>query len=172
MKESNMARADFITSIVLIAFGIGVLAMSVQMPGYASRGASPYSAPGLVPGFLGGIIALFGVILCVRSVRRQGYKLGITAESTKHFLTSVETVRLVITMLVSVLYAIVLLGRVLYPLATGIYVLVFVLLFEYKLKVPFAKQWKVLLFAVILAVLTAGLVTAVFQYLFLVELPG
>lgn len=172
MKESNKVRADFVSSIILIAFGVAVLMLSLQMPTYAARGASPYSAPGLVPGFLGAMMVLFGVILFVRSTLKQGYKLGINRQSLKEFFTSVQTVRLWVTIVLSVAYALVLLGRIAYPLATGIYVLAFVLVFEYELKKPLLKQWKTFLFAVILAVLTAVLVTVVFQYLFLVALPG
>ncbi len=172
MKESNMARADFVTSIFLVAFGLAVLGMSLRMPSFAARGTSPYSSPGLVPGVLGAIIALCGLVLLTRSIRRKGYFLGITRGSVKSFFTSVETVRLLTTIVASVAYALVLLGRIPYPLATGLYVLVFVLVFEYKLKEPLARQWKTVILAVVLAVLAAVLVTAVFQYLFLVELPG
>lgn len=172
MKESNMARADFVTSIVLVAFGIAVLVMSLNMPTYAARGVNPYSAPGIVPGFLGAVITLFGLILFIRSVRKHGYDLGINGESVKGFLASQQTPRLIITILISILYALVLIGRMPYALATGIYVFAFILLFEYKLKTPPGRQWKILLFAFIVAVVTAVVVTAVFQYLFLVSLPG
>jgi len=172
MKESNMARADFVTSIVLVAFGIAVLIMSLHMPTYAARGVNPYSAPGIVPGFLGAIIALFGLILFLRSIRRKGYALGINGRTIRVFFTSQHTVRLVTTIVISVLYAMVLLGRVPYAIATGVYVLVFVVLFEYQWKTPLRSQWKVILFALIVAVGTAALVTVVFQYLFLVSLPG
>ncbi|HUX12505.1 MAG TPA: tripartite tricarboxylate transporter TctB family protein [Spirochaetia bacterium] len=172
MKESNMSRADFVTSIFLIAFGIAALIMSAQMPSYAARGASPYSAPGLVPGFLGAIIAACGVVLFIRSTVKKGYKLGLNGRSVREFFSSVETRRLFITILLSVVYAIVLIGRITYSVATGIYILVFVLVFEYRFKEPIVKQWKTLAFAVALAVLGAAVVTAVFQYLFLVDLPG
>jgi len=172
MKESNMTRADFVTSIILIAFGVAVLIMSLHMPTFAARGVNPYSAPGIVPGFLGALIALLGLVLFIRSVGRKGYRLGINGRTVKEFFTAQQTRRLVITIVISVLYALVLLGRVPYPIATGIYVLAFILLFEYKWKSPARSQWKTLLFAVIVAVSTAVLVTAVFQYLFLVSLPG
>lgn len=172
MKESNMARADFLTSIVLIAFGLAVLIMSLNMPTFAAQGVNPYSAPGIVPGFLGAIIAFFGLVLFIRSIRRQGYKLGIDGSSVKGFFTAQQTLRMVITIVISVLYALVLIGRMPYAVATGLYVLAFILLFEYEWKTPVLAQWKVLLFALIVAILTAAIVTAVFQYLFLVSLPG
>ncbi|WP_455383612.1 tripartite tricarboxylate transporter TctB family protein [Salinispira pacifica] len=172
MKESNMARADFLTSIFFVAFGIAVLIMSAQMPTYEARGINPYSAPGIVPGFLGAIIALFGLILFVRSILRKGHHLGINGRTIRNFFTAEQTARLFLTLVISVLYALVLVGRVPYAIATGVYCFVFVLLFEYKLRTPILQQWKTLLFALILAVATAASVTAVFQYLFLVNLPG
>ena len=61
MKESNMSRADFITSVVLIAFGSGVMTMSARMPRLEERGIDPFTAPGVVPFFLGAIITLLAV---------------------------------------------------------------------------------------------------------------
>lgn len=172
MKESNMARADFVTSIILIAFGVAVLIMSLHMPTFAARGVNPYSAPGIVPGFLGALIALLGLVLFIRSIGRKGYRLGITGRTVREFFSAQQTLRLVITIVISVLYALVLLGRVAYPIATGIYVFLFIMLFEYKWKSSLKSQWKIPLFAAVVAVCTAVLVTAVFQYLFLVSLPG
>jgi len=45
------------------------------------------------------------------------------------------------------------------------------IIFEYRFKESFISQWKRALIALILAVLVSGSVTAVFQYLFLVNLP-
>ncbi len=172
MKESNMPRADFITSIFLMGFGIAVLVLSSQMPTYEARGINPYSAPGIVPGFLGAIIALFGLILFIRSIMRGGHRLGIGAATVRTFFTAQQTGRLFLTLVISVLYALVLVGRIPYAIATAVYCFVFVLIFEFSFREPIVKQWKVLLFALILAVATAASVTAVFQYLFLVSLPG
>lgn len=167
-----MARADFITSIMLLAFGIGVLVVSLEMPTFAARGVNPYSAPGIVPGFLGGTIAVLGAVLFVRSLLRRGHRLGIDARTVKGFFTSQQTLRLAITVVVSILYALVLLGRMPYPAATAVYVFLFIVLFEYRWKQPLRGQWKIILSALLVAVVTAGLVTLVFEYLFLVSLPG
>ena len=59
MKESNMPKADFVTSLVLMAFGAFVAIASMQMPDFVDRGASPYAAPGVVSGLVGfAILAL------------------------------------------------------------------------------------------------------------------
>jgi len=172
MKESNMPRADFLMSVFFIAFGIIILVISLQMPRFESQGVNPYSVPGIVPGFLGGIIAFLGFVLLIRSIIRKGYQLNINKITVKNFFTDPSTKRLAITALVSIIYAIVMLGRINYEVATGIYILVFILLFEWEFKKKVVEQWKTLLFAVIIAAVTAAAVGATFRYVFLVNLPG
>src|SRR5680860_554387 len=67
-----MARSDLGSSIVLILFGAVVAFESWRMPRYESIGGSIYSAPGLVPGLLGAVIALLGAIMLVRYLTHQG----------------------------------------------------------------------------------------------------
>jgi hypothetical protein len=172
MKENSMPRADFITSIILIVFGIAVLILSVQMPKFEEHGVNPYSVPGIVPGFLGALIGFLGVVLFIRSILRKGYKLGITGQTVGTFFTSESTKRFALTILISVIYALVLLGRTLYSVATLLYVFTFIFVFEYEWKKPFIQQWQRVVIAALIAVLVAAGVTAVFQYLFLVNLPG
>jgi hypothetical protein len=69
-----------------------------------------------------------------------------------------------------VLYAL-LLGRLWFPLITFVFVFIFAMMFEYDFKSPISGQWKIPLFAAILALSTAAAVYFVFQYLFLVNLP-
>ena len=171
MKQENMARADFLTSILFIVFGAGVLANSMAMPTFAERGVNPFSAPGIVPGFLGAIVAFLGVVLLVRSMLRKGHRLGLNATTVRGFLFDESTKRLAITILVSVVYAIVLVGRITYPVSTGIYIFAFVLLFDLKGGVRLVEQWKAIVGALVIAVLTSAAVTAVFRFLFLVNLP-
>ena len=171
MKESNLPRADFISSIVLIVFGAGVLWASLAMPRFEEQGGVIYDAPGVVPGILGLLVLLMAVILLVRSVRRQGYRLGINGRSLTAVFRDVQTLRLLGTLAACVLYGVVLLRLLHFIVATLIFVLVFVLLFEYDTKKGVASQWKTLLFAVLMAVLTPGGVFAAFRYLFLVNLP-
>jgi putative tricarboxylic transport membrane protein len=172
MEERNMPKADFFTSMFFIAFGILVLVMSLQMPRLQEFGVNRFSVPGIVPGFLGAVIAFLGLVLLIRSIARKGYRLGINASTIEGFFKAETTRRLLITIGVSVVYAIGLLDRIPYPLATAIYIFSFIVIFEYRLREPLAAQWKTLLFAAAIAVLISGAVTVVFRYLFLVTLPG
>lgn len=172
MEERNMPKADFVTSIIFIAFGIGVLVISIQMPRFEEQGVNRFSVPGIVPGFLGAVIALLGGVLFVRSIIRKGYRLGINRRALKGFFTAEMTRRFALTILVSVAYAVGLIGRINYEIATAIYIFAFIMIFDYRWKQRFAVQWKKVLVAAVIAVLVAGAVGTTFRYLFLVNLPG
>lgn len=171
MKESNLPRADFVSSIVLIVFGTGVLWASLAMPRFEEQGGVVYDAPGVVPGIIGVLVIALSIVMLVRSIARKGFHLGITGRSLGAVLRDEQTLRMLGTVLSCVLYALVLLRLFHFIAGTLIFVLVFVLLFEYDLRKSPASQWKVLLFAVLMSVLTTGGVYVAFRYLFLVNLP-
>ena len=172
MKEKNMPKADFLTSIVLLAFGIAALMLSIQMPRLENQKVSPYSVPGVVPGFLGAVIAFLGCILLIRSLIRKGHRLEITAGTFRDFFKLEETRRFALTLAISVVYAIGLLGRIPYEVATGLYVFAFISIFEYRWGTPLADQRKTLGMALLIGALTGGAVGSVFRFVFLVNLPG
>lgn len=170
MKDEDMNKADFFTSIFLFLFGLVVLIISIKMPTFRELGANPYSAPGIVPGIMGVILSFMGVILFIRSVIRKGYKIKLSYQSIKIFFKNDAIKRLLIALFLSVFYVI-LLGNINYFLLTGMYIFIFVFAFEFKTKKNIFSQWKTLLFAFLEAVLIAASISYVFRYLFLVRLP-
>ncbi len=68
--QGATARADFIGALAWIAFGVAIVAGSLAMDRLERFGATVHTAPGLVPGMLGSLIALLGAALLVRSLRR------------------------------------------------------------------------------------------------------
>ena len=172
MEERNMPRADFITSIGLIAFGIIVLVLSIQMPRFEEQGVNRFSVPGIVPGFLGSIIAVLGLVLLIRSIIRKGYKLGLDGAAVGRFFKAEMTKRFAVTILVSVAYGWGLIARINYEVATAIYIFAFIVIFDVKWKQGIKTQWKKILIAFIVAVLVGGVVGTTFRRLFLVNLPG
>ncbi len=170
MKESNMPKADFVTSIFLIVFGIVVVYLSAKMPRFEEIHANPYSAPGVVPGLLGVTISFLGLILLVRSIIQKGYKLGLNRVTVKQFFREPMTRRILLTIFISVAYW-ALLGRIPFSLVTALYVFIFVIIFEYEKGKTIIQQRRMLLVALVMAVITSASVTYVFQYLFLVNLP-
>lgn len=171
MEEKNMSKADFATAIGLSLFGLAIIIRSLQMPRFTSLGVNPYSVPGIVPGLLGVVLTILGLMLLVRSIRRKGYRLGLNVETISGYLADASTKRFLTTLLLSVIYGVVVLRRVPYALATGLYVFAFVLIFEYRPGERLFSQKRTLFFSFLEALLVSAGVTLVFRYLFLVDLP-
>ena len=170
MTEKSMAKADFITSIVLLAFGIAVVVMSIQMPTLADANQSKYSAPGIVPGFIGVMVTLLSLVMFIRSIKRKGMVDMVPKGTVKNLFAQETTMRILKTTLICVAYTI-LLGKIWFPLATFLFIFAFIFLFEYDFKGAFKPQLKTVIIAFIIAVVATFLVTLVFQGLFLVNLP-
>lgn len=171
MKPENMPKADFVTSIVLMAFGIWVVVHSLRMPRFENLGANPFSVPGIVPGLLGIIIFLLSLVIFLRALKQKGHRLGINAAIIRNFTRDASMQRMVVTILVCGVYGLGLIGKINYYLATFLFVLAFLLLFQYRPSHDGPTTGKLIAVSVFQAVLTAGAVGAVFRYLFLVELP-
>ena len=171
MEERNMPKADFVASLILIGFGVWIVIHSLNMPRFTEFGANPFSVPGIVPGILGTIISLLSLLVFIRSIRRRGYRLGLSRSSLNRFFQDASSKRMLITCLVCIIYGLGLVGHIQYFTATFIYVFVFLIIFQYRFSEAFRIQWKLVLFSIIQALLIAGAVAVVFRYLFLVDLP-
>jgi len=170
MTERTITKADLITSVLLIVFSAAVVVNSIGMPTMAERGESPYSGPGLVPGFIGIMVFILSVVMLVRSMRKGALKFMVEDRGKASGADRSSWPRIARTVGLCVLYAL-LLGRLWFPLITFVFVFIFAMMFEYDFKSPVRGQWKTLLFAGLLALITAASVYFVFQYLFLVNLP-
>jgi len=170
MTEKSMVKADLITSIVLIVFGIAIVTISVQMPTMADRNQSIYSAPGVVPGFIGVMLILLSLSMLLRSIRRKAIREFRGEAIPKEVLTQESTRRILMTIAMCAVYAF-LLGKIWFPLATFAFIFAFILLFEYDWKAAFSTQTRKAIVAAIIGIVTTALVTLVFQKLFLVNLP-
>lgn len=171
MKEENMPKADFLTSLLLFAFGIAVLITSIKMPRFEDQGANSYSVPGIVPGLLGVAIAVLSLILFIRSFIQKGYRVGLTKKVIKGFFSSDSTRRFFLSLTLCVVYGVFLLGRIPYHIATGSFVLVFIIAFEFEFRESLLSQRKTIISSLAEAVLVSAGVTFLFRYLFLVKLP-
>ena len=103
MKPTAMIKADFITSVVLIAFSIAYMVESYRMPRLEAQNINPWSAPGVVPGFLGLILLVLGLVLFVRSVFKGGHRLGWTAATARQTFVQPSMFRLGATALLCLL---------------------------------------------------------------------
>jgi hypothetical protein len=162
-----MAKADFLTALAIIALGLGALVESYRMPRFEQLGANPYTVPGIVPGLIGAVIAGLGAILLIRAWRHGGWRLGGGGDLA----TGAAARRLYLCLLLTLGYAAGLVGTLPFWLATGLFVFLFIALFEWPAGETGGGRPRRIAIAALLAVAVTVAVTAIFQYLFLVRLP-
>ncbi|OQB97535.1 MAG: Tripartite tricarboxylate transporter TctB family protein [Spirochaetes bacterium ADurb.Bin110] len=189
MTDSTMNKADFYTSIVLLIVSLSIIIISIQMPSMTERNESQWSNPGVVPTFIGIALFLLSGSMLLRAIKRGAVKKNESKNfDSNNGTISVEDVssvskspdmssllsnpyfRILITIVLCSLYAF-MLGKIWFPLATFIFILLFIVVFEFDSQRPLRSQGKTLLWGMVLAACTSAAVTVVFQYLFLVNLP-
>lgn len=166
-----MPKADFVASIILMAFGIWIVVHSINMPRFKEFGANPFSVPGIVPGILGTVITALSLLVFIRAIRRKGYKLKISRHNLKSATQDASFKRMIITCSVCVLYGLGMVGTISYYLATFVYVFIFLIIFQYRFSESYQSQIKLIGWSFVQAILIAATVGVVFRYLFLVDLP-
>jgi hypothetical protein len=168
MRDPAMTKLDFISSIVLIAFGGLVLLESWRMPRFEEQAANIYSAPGLVPGVLGVVLLLCGFIIFIRSLVLGGWRLT-SADSKLEIGVGARNV--LITVAISSVYVLLLIGNLPFWLATTIYGFAYTAIFEYRSANPLRTKLSLLVTGFLLALAIALTVTLVFERIFLVRMP-
>lgn len=165
------ARADFLGALVWIAFGLAIVAASSTMDRLERFGATVYTAPGLVPAILGALIALLGVLLLVRSVRR-GAAAGLAAPWRPGAEGRAMLARSAVSIALTLVYTLGLVGRgVPFWLATVAFVFVFMAVFYVPERRARGQTARGLAVAAVIAVATSATVTLVFERVFLVRMP-
>lgn len=166
-------QADMFVGIGLLIFGAVAAFESWRMPRFEHLGVQIYQAPGFVPGLLGLTIAAFGMMILVRSLREGGWQLtsGRMGGSIGSQLRSIEARRLAILFVITLGYAWGLVGLIPFWAASFVFVLVFILLFDWHEAAAQSKQVRLLITASVQAVLTSAVVFYVFEYIFMVRLP-
>jgi hypothetical protein len=166
-----MAKANFVTGLVLMALGIATVIASLAMPRFAELEVNPYTAPGLVPGALGLVILILGAALFVRATRAGGWRLMDRAPSRSSWRSDPGTRNLALAVLLCLAYAAGLVGRAPFWLATFLFMAAFVAAFEWPLARTRAERRRRIAFAVVFGAVVSATVTLVFQEIFLVRLP-
>ncbi|MBN1186121.1 MAG: tripartite tricarboxylate transporter TctB family protein [Bacteroidales bacterium] len=165
-----MNKADFVTSLFLIVLAISIILVSFQMPTFVDVGAHPLSAPGIVPSMLGVIIGIFGFILLIRSILHKGFTIKFSIKDIVIFFRNASIQRLIITLFWSILYVI-LLGKMNYFLLTFLFITFFIMSFEIKFFKKSIDNKKAIINALFIGIFISTVITLVFRYLFLVNLP-
>jgi hypothetical protein len=168
--KTTSARADLISAFAWIGFGLAVVIGAWNMDRLTQQGATFYSAPGLVPGLLGAMLILLGSLLGVRALRN-----GAVAQLTGRWKLTADgrdtAMRVFIALALMLGYAIGLITRMPFWLATFLFVFVFILLFTDRSRVERARGWKGVLVSFVIAASTSAIIDLVFEDVFLVRLP-
>ena len=139
--------------------GGAIVAGSLTMDRLERHGAALYSAPGLVPGLLGLVLLVMGVLLGVRALREGALRSGGAGASLRQGWGGTALV-----LAVSFGYAVGLVGHAPFWLATFLFVTAFIAIFEY----PALRRMAM---APLYGAGTSFLVTYLFEAVFLVRLP-
>ena len=152
------------------ALGCVISVLSWQMDRMEQQGATLHTAPGLWPGIVGALLAALGGVLMLRSWRRAQH-IGwdaCAADDTDY--ASLSSFVLAAGMFF--VYALLLVGRGLpFWLGTALFVTMFVFLFEYTQRKAAGTSVRGFVVALTCGVLTALIVTLLFEQLFYVRLP-
>lgn len=166
------ARADFLSALAWIAFGIIIVLASWNMDRLESQGARIYTAPGLYPGIVGSALVALGLVLALRAWRSGGHRLAATPWSLPASARAMS-LRVGGFMVLALAYAGGVVGRAGIPfwLATFVFVTGCILIFEASMRRARGETVRGIVVALAMGAGTALLVSYVFQELFLVRLP-
>lgn len=170
MEPQKMDKADFITALFLSFLGLAVLIISLGMPNFRNLGANPYSAPGIVPAFLGVVLFILGMVLLIRSISRKGYYIKFSFPGIILLFKQSSVKRLIIALILSLMYVF-LLGKINYFILSFSYIFIFILAYEFNFQEGILTQKTTFIWAFVEAFFISGSIALVFQYLFLVRLP-
>ena len=170
MQTRPLARADLVTGLVLVALGMATAVESYRMPRLEERSIDPWTAPGIVPGMLGVIIAVLGIALALRSLA-VGALTARAQEGVDLIEQRAARFRFVLCLVLCLVYAIGLVGHLPFWLATALFVFTFIAAFEWKPNDAGRARAIKLAIAATIAAAAAIVVPFLFETLFLVRLP-
>lgn len=168
-EEPLPPRVDLCVAAVFLAAGIAVIGLALAMPTFYDRLQQIYTAPGLVPALHGSVIALLSVWLAMRSISRGALKATAAAPAAKR--EGYSNFRLAAAALLCLVFAVGMVSRLPFWLATALFVFAFIVLFEWQAGEPWSRRAKPLATAAAVAGGAAIAITLVFERLFLVRLP-
>ncbi|MEO1016373.1 MAG: tripartite tricarboxylate transporter TctB family protein [Pseudomonadota bacterium] len=161
------ARADLITGLLLMVLGVAALYGGWSMDRLEIRRIHPASIPGLVPMLLGAALTVSAALLLAQAIRAGGHHAAVATTADDDGAAR----RLLLALALTLGYPLLLIGRMPFEWATGIFVFAFIAMFEWPGRKNGRARVIGLLTALLQAAIVAVLVAWVFRALFLVRLP-
>jgi putative tricarboxylic transport membrane protein len=163
--DARSDRTDFWTGLVLAAVGFAFAVESFRMPRLSERGINPLTVPGIVPGVLGVALLVLGLVLALRGHNPARGRIGLAAIIG----TGNQRLNLVVALSLNLVFALLLVGRLPFWIATFAYLAVFMGIFGF---LPRRGDWgkRAALILAVSSGITAGIVY-LFETLFYVRLP-
>jgi hypothetical protein len=165
------ARAELVQAGGWAALGLAVLVGSLRMDRLESQHINPYTVPGLLPGLLGIAMLVLAALLGGRAVRHG----ALAPEARMHRpLDPVVLHRIALVIGLCLVFGVGLVGHgVPFWLAAAIYVTAAILLLERPRRDAAGRgvTLRDVAFALAVGLGAGGMITFVFQVLFLVRLP-
>jgi len=163
------ARADLYGGVFWIALGGAIAVGSWNMDRLERQGVSFYTAPGLVPGILGLLMVLCGVVLAIRALGDGA--LG-AIQRPPVLIESGTLRRAGATLLLTLGFAFALVGHGLpFPAAAAIFLFFQIAVLQYPEREAKKEVGRGLAAAALVAVGAAIVISLLFQEVFLVRLP-
>ena len=159
-QKLKTTTSDLVMGILMLAFGIYLIVASLNMKVYSTF----LDAPGFFPLILGIIFILFSLVMVIGALRGGSVdevRKTFRKDSLAAMFLSSQAKRVVILSFFMVVYIYGLIGRVHFAIATVIYLFV---TFWYLKSTTLVKN-------IIISVLSALIISAVFQYAFRIPLP-
>ncbi|RYY68012.1 MAG: tripartite tricarboxylate transporter TctB family protein [Comamonadaceae bacterium] len=163
------ARADLVSALLWMAFGLAVFIGAWRMDRLENLHINKYEVPGLVPGILGAAVALLGLMLALRSVRRGALRaLPAPAAAVPG-----GRVYMAIVLGSMLAYSLVLVGHgIPFWLATFVFVSGFIFFFDRERQAELGRsRGRQLVLAAVYGACASVVVTLAFQEIFYVRLP-
>lgn len=164
----KIKTVDLAVSTILLAVGIAQFIGGYTMDRLEVRQIHPASIPGLLPMVLGLAIAIIAALQLISLYRRGDTEMEGIAGG---LVTGKELTRLLLLITICAFYALFLVGRVHFWVASSLFVAGFMMIFELSSRMPKRRAVITVARAVVIAVVFGGAVSFLFEDLFLVRLP-
>ena len=179
-RMARIDRTDFYSGLATLVIGLFALVESLRMPRLEHLNVNPYTVPGLVPGLLGAILTVLGLVLLLRGLKGPRAAAEEPPTPDHNVDDSIETgfrltdswKRVFLALGTTVGYAGFLFGQVPFVIATALFVFAFTVGAEWLNRTRPRSLAKTAVAALVLALVMAFAVQYVFVELFRVRLPG